>query len=333
MSRYRIAINGCGRIGRLILRALLHKDKTELVAVNDLTDNKVLAHLIKYDSAHGKFPGNVEADEENLMVNGNSIHAFAEPDPEKLPWEELNIDLVLECTGFFRDREQASKHLNAGADKVIISAPAKGEVKTIVLGVNDHMISKEDKILSNASCTTNCLAPMVKVLNDSFGISKGFATTTHAYTADQRLQDTPHKSDLRRARAAAINIVPTSTNAGTALSLVLPEMEGKIKASAVRVPVIDGSMTELTCILNKSVTLDEINAVFRIASDNGLNGVLEYTADPIVSSDIIGNPHSCIYDSLLTQVAGEHVRIIGWYDNEFGYASRLSDLVEHVQSL
>ncbi|MBK6622761.1 MAG: type I glyceraldehyde-3-phosphate dehydrogenase [Saprospirales bacterium] len=321
----RIAINGFGRIGRLTFRYLLEHKDVEVVAINDLTDNPTLAHLLKYDSVQGKFNGTVSADDSFLHVNGKAIHALAEKDPTKLPWKELNIDLVLECTGRFTDEEKASMHLQAGAKKVVISAPAKGNIPTIVLGVNSDKVTAASSIYSNASCTTNCLAPMVKVLDDSFGIESGFMTTIHAYTADQNIQDAPHK-DLRRARAAAVSIVPTSTGAAKAVGEVLPHLKGKLNGNAMRVPVPDGSVTDFTVIVRKTCTVDEINAAFKKAAEGPMKGILEYCIDPIVSADIIGNTHSCIFDSELTMVIGNTVKVVGWYDNEAGYSSRLSDL-------
>jgi glyceraldehyde 3-phosphate dehydrogenase len=333
MDKIRVAINGFGRIGRLVFRILAERENVELVAINDLAPNATLAHLLKYDSAHGRFKGTVTFDEKSITVNGKAVKSFAEKEPEALPWKDLNIDVVLECTGLFRKEEDALKHVNAGAKKVVISAPAKGEtVKTVLLGVNDQELTAEDIVISNASCTTNCLAQMVKVLNDSFGIDKGFVTTVHAYTSDQKLHDAPHKEDMRRARAAAINIIPTTTNAGSALGTVIPEMKGKITSTALRVPVIDGSLTELNCILKKDASAEEINAAFKAAAGK-LKGILEYTEDEIVSSDIVGNPNSCIFDSKLTISTGNFVKITGWYDNEFGYSTRMADLVEHLRKL
>jgi glyceraldehyde 3-phosphate dehydrogenase len=301
----------------------------EVVAINDLTDNATLAHLLKYDSVHGKFPGTVSADEHFLYVNNKKIHAIAERDPKALPWKDMGIDIVIESTGRFTDRESAGLHLNAGAKKVIISAPAKGDIPTIVLGVNDEVIHADHNIYSNASCTTNCLAPMVKVLDDAFGVESGFMTTIHAYTADQRIQDSPHE-DLRRARAAAISIVPTSTGAAKAVGLVLPHLKGKLNGNAMRVPVPDGSVTDFTATLKKAATVEEINAAFKAASETYLKGILEYCEEPIVSSDILGNPHSCIYDVDLTMVQGNTAKIVGWYDNEAGYSARLAQLADRI---
>ena len=321
----RIAINGFGRIGRVTMRNLLEQD-VEVVAINDLTDNATLAHLFKYDSLHGKYPGEVRADDEYLYIDGNKIAALSQRDPSQLPWKEMGVDLVLECTGIFRDRKKAGMHLDAGAKKVIISAPAKGgDVKTVVLGVNEDVLNGEADILSNASCTTNCLAPMVKILDDNWGVEKGFMTTIHAYTADQNLQDAPH-SDLRRARAAAVNIVPTTTGAASAVGLVLPHLEGKLDGNAIRVPVPTGSITDLAAVLKKPATAEEINAKFKEAANGALKGIVEYTDEPLVSSDIVGNKHSCIFDSEQTKVDGTMVKIAAWYDNEAGYSARLADL-------
>jgi glyceraldehyde 3-phosphate dehydrogenase len=325
----RIAINGFGRIGRLTFRNLIQMEGIEVVAINDLTDNATLAHLLKYDSVHGKFPGTVSADEHFLYVNNKKIHAIAERDPKALPWKDMGIDIVIESTGRFTDRETAGLHLSAGAKKVIISAPAKGDIPTIVLGVNDEVIHADHNIYSNASCTTNCLAPMVKVLDDAFGVESGFMTTIHAYTADQRIQDSPHE-DLRRARAAAISIVPTSTGAAKAVGLVLPHLKGKLNGNAMRVPVPDGSVTDFTATLKKAATVEEINSAFKAASETYLKGILEYCEEPIVSSDILGNPHSCIYDVDLTMVQGNTAKIVGWYDNEAGYSARLAQLADRI---
>jgi glyceraldehyde 3-phosphate dehydrogenase len=325
----RVAINGFGRIGRLTFRYLLGKADVEIVAINDLTDNHTLAHLLKYDSVQGRFNGTVTADEHNLYVNGKAIKALAEKDPTQLPWGDLQVDVVLECTGRFTDAEKAGMHLQAGAKKVLISAPATGDIPTIVLGVNDENIGGDHKIYSNASCTTNCLAPMVKVLDDAFGVEMGLMTTVHAYTADQNLQDAPHK-DLRRARAAAVSIVPSSTGAAKAVGLVLPHLKGKLNGSAMRVPVPDGSVTDLTAVLKKPATKEEINAAFKAAAENRLKGILEYCEDPIVSADIIGSTYSCIFDADLTMVMGNIVKIVGWYDNEAGYSSRMADMTTRI---
>lgn len=325
----KVAINGFGRIGRLAFKCLLQKENVEVVAINDLTNNATLAHLLKYDSVQGRFNGTVESNDDFLIVNGKQIRATAERDPEKLPWGELGIDVVLESTGFFRDPIGAQKHITAGAKKVVISAPASGDIKTVVLGVNDHTMSGNETIVSNASCTTNCLAPMVKVLDDLFGVESGFMTTVHAYTSDQRLQDAPH-SDLRRARAASVSIIPTSTGAAKAVGLVLPHLAGKLNGNSLRVPIPTGSATDFVVTLKKETTIEEVNAAFKRASKNELKGILEYTEDPIVSIDIVGNPHSCIFDSLTTMVQGNTVKIMGWYDNEAGYSNRIADLISRI---
>lgn len=322
----KVAINGFGRIGRLALKVLLDKPGVEVVAINDLTDNKTLAHLLKYDSVHGKFNGTVEADDNFLYINGKKIHGIAEKDPAQLPWKELGVDVVLESTGRFTDRDKAALHLQAGARKVVISAPAKDEDMTVVLGVNDDKLTGSETVISNASCTTNCLAPMVKVLDDNFGVESGFMTTVHAYTADQNLQDAPHK-DLRRARAAAYSIVPTSTGAAKAVGLVLPHLKGKLNGNALRVPIPDGSCTDFTVVLKKAATVEEINAAFKKASETSLKGILQYEEDPIVSIDIVGNAHSCIFDAQSTLVYGNTCKVLGWYDNEAGYSNRLADLM------
>jgi glyceraldehyde 3-phosphate dehydrogenase len=299
------------------------------VAVNDLTDVKTLAHLLKYDSIHGRVNAEVSADGEFLVVNGKKIRVYAEKDPSNLPWGELNVDVVIESTGFFTDDVSAGKHITAGAKKVVVSAPATGNVKTIVLGVNDDTLTPEDLIVSNASCTTNCLAPIAKVLNDTFGIEKGYITTVHAYTADQRLQDAPHK-DLRRARAAALSMVPTSTGAAKAVGLVLPELKGKLDGVAVRVPTPDGSLTDLVAILKRDVTKEEVNAAMKAAAEGSMKGILEYCVDPIVSIDVVGNPASSIFDADLTSANGNMVKIMSWYDNEAGYSKRVIDLLHKM---
>jgi glyceraldehyde 3-phosphate dehydrogenase len=322
----KVAINGFGRIGRMCFRSLIQNPNIEIVAINDLTDVPTLAHLLKYDSVHGRFGHSVEAGDGALIVNGKSIKIFAQKDPGALPWGDLNVDVVIESTGIFTDKDGASKHISAGAKKVVISAPATGGVKTIVLGVNDEMLTSEDTIISNASCTTNCLAPMAKVLNDKFGIEKGYITTVHAYTADQRLQDAPHK-DLRRARAAALSMVPTSTGAAKAVGEVLPTLKGKLDGVAVRVPTPDGSLTDLVAVLSREVTKEEVNAAMKEAAETHMKGILEYCTDPIVSIDIVGNLHSCIFDAALTSTNGNLVKVMGWYDNEAGYSERVCDLV------
>ena len=329
MATIRVAINGFGRIGRLSFRQLLQKENIEIVAINDLTDNATLAHLLKYDSIHGRFPGLVTADSSSITVNGKRINAYAERDPKLLPWKELNIDIVLESTGRFVDEVGAGQHLVAGCKKVIISAPAKGNIPTIVLGVNDDTLTGDETIISNASCTTNCLAPMIKVLDDNFGVEKGFMTTIHAYTADQNLHDAPH-SDLRRARAAALSIVPTSTGAAKAVGLVLPHLKGKLDGNAMRVPTPDGSITDVSVLLKKEASVESINAAMKEAAETTMKGILEFTTDELVSIDIIGNPHSCIFDANLTSSMGHFVKVVGWYDNEFGYSSRVADLIARL---
>ena len=325
----KVAINGFGRIGRITFRALQSKSNVEVVAINDLTDAKTLAHLLKYDSLHGQFDGTVKADGTNLVINGKTIPVYAERDPANLPWEKLGCEIVLESTGIFTDEAGAGKHLTAGAKKVVISAPAKGNIPFVVLGVNDDTLSGDEPILSNASCTTNCLAPMAKVLNDAFGIEQGFMTTVHAYTADQRLQDAPHK-DLRRARAAALSIVPTTTGAAKAVGKVLPELQGKLDGFAMRVPTPTGSITDFTVTLKKEASIEEVNAAMKKAADGPLKGILQYTDEPLVSIDIVGNPHSCIFDSELTNASGKVVKVVGWYDNEAGYSNRSADLISRL---
>jgi glyceraldehyde 3-phosphate dehydrogenase len=326
MKKTKIAINGFGRIGRLTLRNLLNNPNIEVVAINDLTDTKTLAQLFQYDSAHRQFPGMVEVNDFGLVINGILIKTFAIKDPTALPWAELGVDTVLECTGIFRDKEKASMHIQAGAKRVILSAPAKGPgVLTIVRGINDHLISSDDVIISNASCTTNCLAPLVKVILDNWGLEHAFMSTVHAYTGDQNLQDGPHK-DLRRARAAAVNIVPTTTGAANALALVIPEIAGKINASSLRVPVITGSLVELLVVLEKPTDIAEANAVFKAAAEGHFKGIMQYSEAPLVSSDIISNPYSTIYDAGLTMVSGNILKVTAWYDNEAGYSARLAEL-------
>jgi len=327
----KIGINGFGRIGRNYLRAALAKGSDlEIVAVNDLTDNKTLAHLLKYDSITGRLDATVELDGDNIVVNGKPIKVLEERDPANLGWGELGVDIVIESTGRFTKAEDARKHIQAGAKKVIISAPATGEDATFVMGVNEHLYNPEtDNIISNASCTTNCLAPLAKVFNDEFGIERGLMTTVHAYTADQNLQDGPH-SDLRRARAAAINIVPTSTGAAKAIGLVLPELKGKLDGFALRVPVPTGSITDLTVTASRPVTVDEVKAAYKKAAEGPLKGILKYTEDEIVSSDIVSDPHSSIFDAGLLRVIGDQVKLSSWYDNEWGYSNRLVDLTEYV---
>ncbi|SMD35895.1 glyceraldehyde-3-phosphate dehydrogenase (NAD+) [Reichenbachiella faecimaris] len=325
----KVAINGFGRIGRLAFKALLKKENVEVVAINDLTDTKTLAHLLKYDSTQGKFDGTVEAAADGIVVNGKKISITAERVPADLPWKSLGIDVVLESTGRFVDEAGASQHLTAGAKKVVISAPAKGNIPTVVLGVNDDILTGDETIMSNASCTTNCLAPIAKVLHDSFGLEQGFITTIHAYTADQNLQDGPH-ADLRRSRAAAINMVPTSTGAAKAVGLVLPELNGKLDGNSMRVPTPTGSITDLVATLKREVTVEEVNAAMKAAAEGPMKGILKYTEDPIVSSDIVGDPHSSIFDAGITSVNGKMVKVASWYDNEAGYSNRAADLIAKI---
>ena len=330
MSKIKVAINGFGRIGRVTLRALLQRNNIEVVAINDITDSATLAHLFKYDSIHGKFNGTVSIEGDGIKINGQHIKITAERDPSNLPWKELGVDTVIESTGLFIDKPSAEKHIAAGAKKVIISAPAKGtDIKTIVIGINDKDLSKSDTVLSNASCTTNCAAPMAKVIHENWGIEVGFMTTVHAYTSDQRLHDAPHK-DMRRARAAALSMVPTSTGAAKAIALVFPELKGKLSGDSIRVPVPDGSITDFSFIVKKPTKVAEINAAFKKVSEGALKGILEYSEEPLVSADIVGNTHSCVFDSGLTAVIGNLVKISGWYDNETGYSNRLVDLIEKI---
>jgi len=333
MGQIKVAINGFGRIGRLTLKASLNRSDMEVVAVNDLTDSKTLAHLLKYDSVHGKFPGTVEVDGDDLIVNGKKIKVYAERDPANIPWKDHEIDVVVEATGVFRTREKINLHLEAGAKKVILCVPSKkaDDVDaTVVLGVNDHDIKPEHKIYSNASCTTNCLAPFAKVLHDKFGIVRGLMNTIHSYTNDQIILDAPH-SDLRRARAAAMSIIPTTTGAAKAVGLVIPDLKGKLDGFAMRVPTPDGSVVDLTAELAKEVTKEEINAAMKEAAEGSMKGILEYCTDPIVSADVIGNTHSSVFDSLMTQVMdGKFIKVLSWYDNEYGYASRVVDLVAKI---
>ena len=325
-----VGINGFGRIGRLVFRAAVAQGGIDIKAINDLTDANTLAHLLKYDSTHGRFNGEVKADGDSLVVNGKPIRIIAERDPAKLPWGEIGAEAVLESTGLFSEREQAEAHIKAGAKKVVISQPAKGEDLTVVLGVNDDQLKPEHTILSNASCTTNCLAPMAKVLQENFGIVKGMMNTIHSYTNDQRILDLPHK-DLRRARSAAISMIPTTTGAAVAVGKVLPELAGKLDGLSIRVPTPDGSLTDFTAVLEKDATVEEINAAFQSAAEGSLQGVLEYSEDPLVLADIVGNAHSCIFDALSTNVVeGNMVKILGWYDNEWGYSNRCVDLLKRL---
>ncbi len=326
----KIGINGFGRIGRLVFRRCLELGGFVFVGINDLTDAKTLAHLLKYDSVHGRFNGDIAVEGDDIIVNGDRIKITAEKDPAKLNWGKLGAEIIIESTGVFRTQEACMKHVEAGAKKVILTVPPKGEIDgMIVLGVNDDVLTGEEKVLSNASCTTNCLAPMVKVLNDAFGVEKGLMTTVHSYTNDQKLLDLPH-SDLRRARAAAVSIIPTSTGAAKAVGKVIPQLSGMLDGFALRVPTPNGSITDLVAILKKEVTVEEVNAAFKEAANGPMKGILEYTEDPIVSADIIGNPHSNIFDSLLTMANGNLVKVVGWYDNEYGYSCRVVDLIKKI---
>jgi glyceraldehyde 3-phosphate dehydrogenase len=321
----KVAINGFGRIGRLTFRILLERG-VDVAAINDLTDNEILAHLLKYDTAHGPFIGTVDFDDKHLIVNGKKIPVFAEKEAVNLPWKELEIYSVAECTGHYRTKEKAMQHIEAGAKRVVISAPATPDIKTIVLGVNENTLTAEDIIISNASCTTNCLAPMAKILHENFEIENGFINTVHAYTTDQNIQDGPHK-DLRRARAAAASIIPTTTGAAKAVGWVIPELKGKLDGLANRVPVVTGSMTDFTVVLKKAANKDAINALFKKHAESDMKGILEYTEEPLVSADIISNLNSCVFQGDLTYVQGNLVKVIGWYDNEMGYSARMADLL------
>jgi glyceraldehyde 3-phosphate dehydrogenase (phosphorylating) len=327
----KVGINGFGRIGRNVFKIIEKRDDMEVVSINDLTDAKTLAHLLKYDSVHGKFDGTVEPKENSIMVNGREVQITSVKDPAELGWGELGVSVVVEATGVFRTKAQIEKHLAAGAKKVILTVPAKDEIDNmIVLGVNSEALKDSDKIVSNASCTTNCLAPMVKVLNDTFGLKYGLMTTVHAYTNDQAILDVPH-SDLRRARAAAESIIPTTTGAAAAVGKIIPEMKGKLNGMAMRVPVKDGSVVDLVAELEKEVTIEEINAAMKKAAEGEMKGILEYTDDPIVSVDIIGNSHSCIFDSLATMTMNKTmIKVVGWYDNEWGYSNRVVDLIDQL---
>ncbi len=327
----KIAINGFGRIGRLVFKVCQNDPDMEVVAINDLTDAKTLAHLLKYDSVHGRYPECVKADGDTIVVGDKTVKVTAERDPSKLPWAELGVDVAVEATGVFRKKSQIEQHLTAGAKKVILTVPSKDEIdNTIVLGVNDDELKAEDKIVSNASCTTNCLAPIAKVLNDAFGIKKGLMTTVHAYTNDQRILDFPH-SDLRRARAAAVSMIPTTTGAAAAVGKVIPALNGKLNGMSLRVPTSDGSIVDLVAELDKNTTVEEINAAMKAAADGPMKGILEYTEDPIVSIDIVGNPHSSIFDALSTMVLdGNLIKVLAWYDNEWGYSNRVVDLIKRV---
>jgi glyceraldehyde 3-phosphate dehydrogenase len=328
-----IAINGFGRIGRIFLRNILAQPDIRVVAINDLTDTQTLAHLFKYDSVHRGFKGSVDHDDQNLIINGNTIKVLAERDPLNLPWAALDIDLVIESTGKFTSKQGAEAHLKAGAKQVIISAPSTDkDVPTVVLGVNDGQVDLQSPVLSNASCTTNNVAAMVKILDDNWGIIDGYITTVHSMTGDQNLHDAPHK-DLRRARAASASIIPTTTGAAKAITNIFPHLEGKLGGAGIRVPVLNGSLTDFTCSLKKQPTIVQINEAFKQAAAGAMKNVLEYTEDPIVSTDILDNPHSCIFDAQLTSIVGGLVKVVGWYDNEMGYSSRLADLVMQIAEL
>ena len=334
MGTTRIAINGFGRIGRIFTRALYDQNSDiKIVAINDLTDAHTLAHLLRYDSVHGRFNGKIESDENSITINDDVIQILNKKNPEELPWGNMDIDFVIESTGIFRDRDGAGKHIQAGAKKVIISAPAKSaDIKAVVMGINHDILDGSEKIVSNASCTTNCAAPLVKVLKDLCGIENAYITTIHSYTGDQRLHDAPH-SDLRRARAAAESIVPTTTGAAKAITKIFPELDGKMGGCGIRVPVPDGSLTDITCVVENTKTVKEINQAFKKASENELKGILGYTDHPIVSRDIISQPDSCIFDAQLTSVIDNLVKVVGWYDNEAGYSNRLVDLIKHMNQL
>jgi len=327
----RLAINGFGRIGRTFLRLAL-AEGFDVVAINDLADARTMAHLFKYDSVHGVFKGNVSAKTDALVINDLSIPVFAIEAADELPWSALRVDLVIDCTGRNLTRTSAEKHLSSGAKQVLISAPAAEDIPMVVLGVNDDHIDLTSRILSNASCTTNNIAPMIKILNDNWGVEEGYITTIHSMTGDQNLHDANHK-DLRRARAASSSIIPTTTGAAKAITHIFSELDGRLGGAGIRVPVLNGSLTDFTCLLKKKTTIEEINSAFKYAAENELKGLIQYTADPIVSIDIIDNPHSCIFDSLLTSIVGDLVKVVGWYDNEYGYSSRLIDVVKKINML
>jgi len=332
MGKIRVAINGFGRIGRVFTRAIQCNDNIELVAINDLSDTATLAHLLKFDSVHRGFNGTVVARDNEIVINEKGVKVFNERDPENLPWSSLGIDVVVEATGIFRTRALASKHIKAGANKVILSAPAKEDgIRTVVMGINDYLIDGTEQIISNASCTTNCAAPMVKIIDELCGIQNGYITTIHSYTGDQRLHDAPH-SDLRRARAAAESIVPTTTGAAKAITKIFPHLHGHMGGVGIRVPVPDGSLTDITCMVDNPVSAEELNNVFKEYAEGSLKGIIEYIEDPIVSTDIIGNTHSVIYDSKLTSIIGNMIKVVGWYDNEAGYSNRIVDLIERIES-
>jgi glyceraldehyde 3-phosphate dehydrogenase len=330
----KVGINGFGRIGRNVFRVIAGRENIDVVAINDLADARTLSMLLKYDSVHGRFDGDIKAKEDAIVVNGKEVKLTKEKDPARLPWKELGVDIAIESTGIFTTKADCAKHLEAGAKKVILSAPSKDQLDaTIVMGINENELRAEHKIVSNASCTTNCLAPLVKVINDNFQIEKGLITTIHAYTNDQNVADMMHK-DLRRARAAAINIIPTTTGAAKAIGEVIPELKGKLDGMAMRVPVANGSVTDLVATVKRNVSIEEVNSALKAAADNKLNGILEYCDDPIVSSDIIGNEHSCILDAISTCVIGDNlVKVIGWYDNEWGYSNRMVDLAELIAKI
>ncbi|MDB5132542.1 MAG: type glyceraldehyde-3-phosphate dehydrogenase [Mucilaginibacter sp.] len=329
----RIAINGFGRIGRIFLRNVLNRTDITVVAINDLSDTPTLAHLFKYDSVHHRFKGKIDFDEDHLYLNSQAVKVFTERDPSGLPWKELGIDLVIESTGKFTSKQGASLHLKAGAKQVIISAPASDKsVPMVVLGINEDSIDLRSPILSNASCTTNNVAAMVKILDDNWGIIDGYITTVHSMTGDQNLHDAPHK-DLRRARAASASIIPTTTGAAKAITAIFPHLEGRLGGAGIRVPVLNGSLTDFTCSLKKRPTVEAINLAFKQAAGGNMKNILEYTEDPIVSIDVVGNTHSCVFDARLTSIVGGLVKVVGWYDNEMGYSSRLTDLVEKISRL
>ncbi|MDF2431909.1 MAG: hypothetical protein JWP44_1540 [Mucilaginibacter sp.] len=333
MNVIKIAVNGFGRIGRIFLRSVIEKKNIRVVAINDLTDTRTLAHLFKYDSVHRGFKGSIDFDSENLYINGQTIKVFSVSEPSLLPWKELDIDLVIESTGKFTSKKGASLHLEAGAKQVIISAPSTDKnVPTVVLGVNDSSVDLHSPVLSNASCTTNNVAAMVKVLDENWGIIDGYITTVHSMTGDQNLHDAPHK-DLRRARAASASIIPTTTGAAKAITAIFPHLEGRLGGAGIRVPVLNGSLTDFTCSLKKQPTVKDINLAFKLAAEGSMKNILEYTEDPIVSTDILENTHSCILDAGLTSIVGGLVKVVGWYDNEMGYSSRLTDLVERISQL
>jgi glyceraldehyde 3-phosphate dehydrogenase len=327
MSKIRIAINGFGRIGRTLTRVIQHCDDIELVAINDVHDAATMAHLLKYDSVHGKWKGTVEHTDSSLIIDGKRVVFIQQKDPSLLPWKALEIDIVIESTGLCKTKSQAQQHIDAGASRVILSAPPEDDqIKTIVIGVNDHLTTTEDAIVSNASCTTNSAAHMIQLIDELCGIDGCYITTVHSYTGDQRLHDAPHK-DWRRGRAAAESIVPTSTGAAKALTRIFPHLIGRMGGCGIRVPVPDGSLTDITCTVRKPLSIEEINAAFKAAADSRWKNIVEYTSDPIVSSDVVGNSHSCVFDSPLTSVIDDMVKVVGWYDNEFGYSSRLKDLI------